>query len=50
MATTNSKGERGNWNTPADIVDAFQTAVEQGSPFSTDEAIGPCTETGPPGR
>lgn len=31
----NSRGERGNWNTPADIVDAFQTAVKQGSPFST---------------
>ncbi|MGW8762856.1 RHS repeat-associated core domain-containing protein, partial [Streptomyces sp. NPDC055815] len=31
----NSRGERGNWNTPADIVDAFQTAVRQGSPFTT---------------
>ncbi|MER5965847.1 RHS repeat-associated core domain-containing protein [Streptomyces sp. NPDC002057] len=31
----NSKGERGNWSTPADIVDAFRTAVQQGSPFTT---------------
>ncbi|MER5612839.1 hypothetical protein [Streptomyces sp. NPDC002215] len=31
----NSRGEYGNWNTPETIVDAFQTAVRNGQPFST---------------
>ncbi|GGW17080.1 hypothetical protein GCM10010264_71310 [Streptomyces globisporus] len=30
----NSSGEYGNWNTPETIVDAFQTAVRNGQPFS----------------
>ncbi|MEI5036218.1 hypothetical protein RB201_36910 [Streptomyces sp. S1A(2023)] len=30
----NSRNEYGNWNTPETIVDAFQTAVRNGQPFS----------------
>lgn len=31
----NSRGEYGNWNTPETIVDAFQTAVRTGQPYTT---------------
>ncbi|OKK16831.1 type IV secretion protein Rhs [Streptomyces sp. CB00455] len=31
----NSSGHVGNWNTPEDIVDAFQTAARHGAPFNT---------------
>ncbi|MFB7405635.1 RHS repeat-associated core domain-containing protein [Streptomyces sp. NPDC056202] len=31
----NSRGEVGNWSTPEDIVDAFQTAAQHGSQFNS---------------
>lgn len=37
----NSQGVRGNWDTPETIVEAFQRAVRDGSPFSTDDGNRP---------
>lgn len=37
----NSAGDRGNWNTPESIVEAFRRAVADGSPYSTREGNRP---------
>ncbi|MER6597471.1 polymorphic toxin type 27 domain-containing protein [Streptomyces parvus] len=31
----NSSGRKANWSSPEDIVDAFQTAAQNGAPFNT---------------